>query len=635
MSGADLRGRGRASGRPRRILAAGFLALWAAVGLAGCGGGGGGGGGGTAPVNQIPKADFKIDLAGQTALPLAGDTIKFDPENSHDTDGDLVSFAWDFQYDGQNFQPDFVSPAKQPASWKYSFPGTYTVALEVEDNLGAKDRRTDSVFVGDPSKALQVVPTDIDFGNPEVGESVNGVVYVFNSGSQVVNIDLVSAAPPEHLTVATVPAGLPVNPNEAVPIPLTFLSYLTDPIAGTVTVKTSVADLLVGFTGTAHSGFTRVGDMTVARKFHTATRLPDGRVLIVGGEDQDNNILDSVEIYDPDTHTFQVAPSMSTVTPEAGVPSTVMEPRSHHTATLLGDTVLVAGGVYPDTTAENGRRAHDTGLVYDTTADNGNGAWTTTFRLHEPRTQHVAVRLVTPTSPDERVVLVGGRGSLAAGDILDNAEILTVNGGYVNTVTLAEPRLSHGAVALDNHRVLVAGGDGIVDGATDGAEVIDVVSLTSTPVTQALNVGRYELTLTPVDPGGGGATGWLAVGGGHLGLGARGLIESYQDGIGGGFSLEAARLTVPRRRHVSVDLGDGRGLLVVGGIDASNRAVDRAEIVAPDGGTVETLPDRLDVPPGNGHRATLLDDGSVLITGGIAPGQGGAVSAAELYVPEP
>ena len=53
--------------------------------------------------------------------------------------------------------------------------------------------------------------------------------------------------------------------------------------------------------------FSPAGNMAQARRFHTATLLADGRVLIVGGRDEDTgddgkgvgNLLASVEIYDP------------------------------------------------------------------------------------------------------------------------------------------------------------------------------------------------------------------------------------------------------------------------------------------------------------------------------------------------
>jgi hypothetical protein len=60
--------------------------------------------------------------------------------------------------------------------------------------------------------------------------------------------------------------------------------------------------------------------------------LPDRRVLIAGGGSGNNSILTSTEIYDPDTGTFRAAASMTVA-------------RRMHTATLLpDDRVLIVGG---------------------------------------------------------------------------------------------------------------------------------------------------------------------------------------------------------------------------------------------------------------------------------------------------
>jgi hypothetical protein len=74
--------------------------------------------------------------------------------------------------------------------------------------------------------------------------------------------------------------------------------------------------------------------MTVGRVQHTATLLPDGRVLFAGG----HLVIDlaaSAEIYDPIKGAFTRTANMPTA-------------HEAHTATLLGDgTVLVAGGFKP------------------------------------------------------------------------------------------------------------------------------------------------------------------------------------------------------------------------------------------------------------------------------------------------
>lgn len=78
--------------------------------------------------------------------------------------------------------------------------------------------------------------------------------------------------------------------------------------------------------------FRFTGSMTVARYGHTATRLPDGKVLIVGG-DRDAATQSSAEIYDPATGTFSTVASPLAVT------------RSYHSAAALADgRVLVFGG---------------------------------------------------------------------------------------------------------------------------------------------------------------------------------------------------------------------------------------------------------------------------------------------------
>ena len=72
------------------------------------------------------------------------------------------------------------------------------------------------------------------------------------------------------------------------------------------------------------------------RARHTAARLPDGRVLVAGGEDyQGSGTLASTEIFDPATSAWTTTADL------------VTGREQHATATLLDGTVMVAGGYAP------------------------------------------------------------------------------------------------------------------------------------------------------------------------------------------------------------------------------------------------------------------------------------------------
>jgi hypothetical protein len=75
----------------------------------------------------------------------------------------------------------------------------------------------------------------------------------------------------------------------------------------------------------------RVGDMHHARADFSATRLPDGRVLVAGGEDYGQSLA-SCEFYDPGTRSWSEAPSLPIR-------------RVYQSSVLLSNgTVLLAGG---------------------------------------------------------------------------------------------------------------------------------------------------------------------------------------------------------------------------------------------------------------------------------------------------
>src|ERR1043166_4002772 len=75
-------------------------------------------------------------------------------------------------------------------------------------------------------------------------------------------------------------------------------------------------------------GFSFTGSLHVARAYHTATLLQNGKVLVTGG----GIPTSSAELYDPDSGTWSATGDLTT-------------PRQNHTATLLTNgKVLLAGG---------------------------------------------------------------------------------------------------------------------------------------------------------------------------------------------------------------------------------------------------------------------------------------------------
>jgi WD40 repeat protein len=86
----------------------------------------------------------------------------------------------------------------------------------------------------------------------------------------------------------------------------------------------------------ASGTWTMTGSLDTGRANHTATLLPNGKVLVVGGSASGSpaGILYSAELYDPASGTWMMTGSLHTTY------------REYHTATLLPNgKVLVAGAI--------------------------------------------------------------------------------------------------------------------------------------------------------------------------------------------------------------------------------------------------------------------------------------------------
>ncbi len=325
------------------------------------------------------------------------------------------------------------------------------------------------------------------------------------------------------------------------------------------------------------------------RAAHTATTLPGGNVLIVGGFTDDESQLAGAELFDREEERFRPITGVAVL-------------RHSHSATRLPDgTVLIAGGM-----GGNGRY-HDTAELYDPSA----GTFRATGRMTAARSNHEAVLLA-----DGRVLLVGGVGT--GWTFLASAEIYDPRTGRFSAAgVMQEPRESHVAVRLRDGRVLVAGGHrgrgkAIVISRT--AEIYDVASGRFTP-TAAMGIRRHKHDAVVLDDG------RVLVLGGADERDNEGVYSSVEvfDPVAGEFRPGGPmRLGRYKHRGTSLSLGDGRWLLAGGAASPEeyNAATGASDVVPGEGPLA-----------GQFSAAASLGGGRVLITGGYGQGRGPRANA--------
>jgi hypothetical protein len=228
-----------------------------------------------------------------------------------------------------------------------------------------------------------------------------------------------------------------------------------------------LSSALVFNPGTNSFSSAGVGSMSTARAFGAAAPLPDGRVLVAGGEDSNGDELASAEIFDPASNAFSPTGSMGTT-------------RTFFAAAPLpGGMVLVAGGL--------GGGSTGSAEVFDPATN----SFSPVGSLAVPRMGAAAAPL-----PDGRVLVAGGR---ATGDptLFSSAEVFDPATNSFSSAGIGALGTARGGPAgapLPDGRVLVAGGGNADQGTFfSTAEVFDPATNTfSSAGIGSISVARFH-----------------------------------------------------------------------------------------------------------------------------------------------
>ncbi len=343
---------------------------------------------------------------------------------------------------------------------------------------------------------------------------------------------------------------------------------------------------------------TLVPNMSFARAYHTATLLPDGRVLVVGG----NDFATTAELYDPALNQWTAAGNLSSV-------------RSGHTATLLSNgQVLVLGGGYYSVSAH--------AELYDPAT----GRWRLDGMPQIIRNGHTATLL-----KDGNLLVAGGD----TGNSLTTAELYTASTGqWSDTGNMSTVRYRHTATLLPDGRVLVAGGSrwqfpGFGAPPITAAEIYDPAS-GEWHTTGPMKEQRTAHTATLLLDGRVLVVGTLPYAGVPYPAPGTAPLLSGTDIYSSTTNIwtPGTPLATPRWGHTATLLPDGR-VVIIGGYSWYDQLQSSVEIYDP--ATNRWSAARPLSSPRAYHTATLLADGTILVAGGT--GLLGALDTAERYDP--
>ncbi len=353
--------------------------------------------------------------------------------------------------------------------------------------------------------------------------------------------------------------------------------------------------------------FLSVGQLNTARMRHTATILPNGKVLIAGGKS--GTTLSTAEIYDSTLKNF------TTIT------SNMTTPRMNHVSVLMNDgRVLLVGGTNENTDLSSAE-------IFDPTT----GIFAATGSMNVFRGYGHSIVLLS----SGKILITGGSNNSVA--FLNDSELYDpTTGKFTRTPGgLIFSKIQHTATLLQNGKVLIAGGQGMIDPVNSdvmtAAELFNVSTGNYNLLSKGLNDKRHYHTATIL------INGMVLISGGssfptYPPLASAELYDPTSETF-----VRTGSMIEQREWHSSILLPNGK-ILVTGGFGAGTTgsgSLNSAELFDYLTGSFASTPTAM-LTARQGHTMTMLQDGTVLIVGGEAAspsgiGPGTALTSAEVY----